>query len=76
MADTGSVDEARLIVIRGNSGSGKSTVAKALQDTYGRGLALVSQDLLRRVVLRERDTPDAVNIGLIDQVVRYSLAHG
>lgn len=76
MADTGSVDEARLIVIRGNSGSGKSTVANALQDTYGRGLALVSQDLLRRVVLRERDTPDAVNIGLIDQVVRYSLAHG
>jgi GNAT superfamily N-acetyltransferase/predicted kinase len=70
------VNDTRLIVIRGNSGSGKSSVAAELRQAYGRGVAVVSQDLMRRVVLREPDHPDAVNIGLIDQTVRYSLAHG
>ncbi|MFJ2198836.1 kinase [Streptomyces violaceusniger] len=66
----------RLIVLRGNSASGKSSVAAELRARYGRGLALVGQDNLRRVVLRERDTPDAANIGLIDTVARYALDHG
>jgi GNAT superfamily N-acetyltransferase/predicted kinase len=70
------VTEPRLIVIRGNSGSGKSSVATAVQLAYGRGVALVSQDLIRRVILREHDHPDAPNIGLIGQVARHSLAHG
>lgn len=39
-------------------------------------MAWVSQDLIRRTILRERDRPGAVNIGLIDQVTRYSLDHG
>jgi predicted kinase len=68
--------QTRLIVLRGNSGSGKSTVAGALRQAYGRGVAWVSQDLLRRVVLKEKDRPGGVNIGLIDQVARYSLDHG
>jgi hypothetical protein len=39
----------QLIVLRGNSGSGKTSVARALRQAYGRrGLALVSQDVLRR----------------------------
>lgn len=66
----------RLVVLRGNSGSGKSTVARALRDAYGRGLAWVSQDLIRRTILREKDQPGGVNVGLIDQVARYSLDHG
>lgn len=65
--------ETRLIVLRGNSASGKSTVAAGIRERFGRGLALVGQDNLRRVVLRERDRPDAVNIGLIDTVARYAL---
>ena len=69
-------DQTRLIVLRGNSGSGKSTVAGTLRDACGRGLAWVSQDLIRRVILREKDRPGGVNIGLIDQVARYSLDHG
>lgn len=48
-----------LIVIRGNSASGKSTLAAALRERYGRGLAIVAQDQLRRVILREKDTPGA-----------------
>lgn len=69
-------EQTRLIVLRGNSGAGKSTVARALRDAYGRGMAWVSQDLIRRIILREHDRPGAANIGLIDQVARYSLDHG
>ncbi|MFF1907296.1 AAA family ATPase [Kitasatospora sp. NPDC058218] len=65
-----------LIVLRGNSGSGKSSIAAALRARYGRGLALVGQDNLRRTVLRERDTDGAAAIGLIDTVARYALDHG
>ena len=66
----------RLILLRGNSASGKSSVAAELRARYGRGLALVGQDNLRRDVLRERDVPDGTNIGLIDTVARYALDHG
>lgn len=37
-----------------------------VRDRFGRGLALVGQDYLRRIVLRERDLPSAASIGLID----------
>lgn len=69
-------DQTRLIVLRGNSGSGKSTVAKALREAYGGGVAWISQDLIRRTILGERDRPGGANIGLIDEVTRYSLDHG
>lgn len=68
--------QTRLIVLRGNSGAGKSTVAAELRAACGQGLAWVSQDLIRRVILKEKDRPGAVNIGLIDHVVRYCLDHG
>ena len=39
-------------------------------------MAWVSQDLIpRRVILKERDRPGAVNIRLIDHVVGYGLDH-
>jgi predicted kinase len=44
-----------LVVIRGNSGSGKTTTAREVRRRYGRGCALVEQDYLRRVMLREHD---------------------
>ncbi len=66
----------RLVLLRGNSASGKSSVAAGLRDRFGRGLALVGQDNLRRIVLRERDRPGAANIGLIDTVARYALDAG
>jgi predicted kinase len=66
----------RLIVLRGNSGSGKSSVAAEVRARHGRGMALVGQDYLRRIVLRERDLPGGANIGLIDMVARYALGHG
>ncbi|WP_369243157.1 AAA family ATPase [Streptomyces sp. R21] len=69
-------EETRLVMVRGNSASGKSSVATGLSDRFGRGLALVSQDNLRRIVLRERDRPGAANIGLIDLTARYALDAG
>ncbi|MDH6699383.1 AAA family ATPase [Streptomyces griseoviridis] len=68
--------QTRLIVLRGNSASGKSSVAAALRDRTGRGLALVGQDNLRRTVLKERDRPGAPNIGLIDLTARHALDAG
>ncbi|MFC9111763.1 AAA family ATPase [Streptomyces sp. NPDC057092] len=69
-------ERTRLVVLRGNSASGKSSVAAGLRDRFGRGLALVAQDNLRRVVLREHDRPGAANIGLIDLTARYALDAG
>ena len=51
----GGSDQTRLVVLRGNSGAGKSSVAAALREAYGRDLAWVSQDLIRRTILKERD---------------------
>ncbi|MEU9485958.1 kinase [Streptomyces decoyicus] len=69
-------EDTRLIVIRSNSASGKSSVAVGLRETFGRNLAIVGQDNLRRIVPRERDRPGAVNIGLIDLTARYALDNG
>ncbi|MET7727319.1 kinase [Streptomyces mirabilis] len=69
-------EETRLVVLRGNSASGKSSVAGGLRDRFGRGLALVGQDNLHRIVLRERDRPGAANIGLINLTARYALDAG
>jgi predicted kinase len=72
---TGSIDT-RLVVLRGNSGSGKSTVARAVRETYGRGCALVEQDYLRRILLKERDVDGGLAPLLIDRTVRLALDHG
>lgn len=72
---TGS-DRTILIVVRGNSGAGKSSIARQLRLRHGRGCALVEQDYLRRVVLRERDRPGGLAPTLIGQTVRLALDHG
>ena len=66
----------RLVVLRGNSGSGKSSTAQELRRRVGRGVAWVEQDYLRRTLLREHARADAPNIGLIEQTARYALEHG
>ncbi|MFF7458666.1 AAA family ATPase [Kitasatospora sp. NPDC008115] len=65
-----------LVVVRGPSGAGKSSVAARLRAAHGRGIAVVGQDVLRRTVLRERDSAGAANIGLIGLVARHALDHG
>ncbi|MDG4759724.1 kinase [Micromonospora sp. WMMD710] len=72
---TGSPDTI-LVCVRGNSGSGKSSIARELRLRHGRGCALVEQDYLRRILLRERDRPGGVAPALIGQTVRFALDHG
>jgi predicted kinase len=67
-----------LIVIRGNSGSGKSSVAREVRRRYGRGCALVEQDYLRRIMLREHETAGSAGLAprLIGSVTEMALASG
>ncbi|WP_234332329.1 M15 family metallopeptidase [Streptomyces sp. NRRL F-5650] len=63
-------------MIRGNSASGKSSVAQSLRDHYGRGIAIVGQDVIRRNVLREHDTARGANIALLGTIARAALDAG
>ncbi|WP_025784604.1 kinase [Sporosarcina sp. D27] len=63
--------ESKLIIIRGNSGSGKTTTAKRLQNYLGRGTLLVSQDVVRREMLRVQDREGNLSIDLIRQIAAY-----
>ena len=49
---------AQLIILRGNSGSGKTTTGKALQRKFGHGTMLISQDVVRREILFVKDGPN------------------
>ena len=48
----------KLIILRGNSGSGKTTVAKELQKKFGYNTMLISQDEIRRNILWVKDGID------------------
>ena len=65
------------MILRGNSGSGKTAVARALQGRGARGQrAVVSQDVVRREVLWTWDVAGNPAIELIDLMVRYLLEAG
>ena len=69
--------DTRLVILRGNSGSGKTSVARALQNRRERGqLAVVSQDMVRRDVLWAHDIVGNPAIALIDLMARYALDAG
>lgn len=69
--------EQKLIIIRGNSGSGKSAVAEQLRKEIDGKVAIVGLDTLRRTILKEPDKPENTDIiGLIEQTVIYSLHKG
>lgn len=48
------------------------SIAAEIRFRFGRGVAIVGQDYLRRAVLKERDHHGAVNIGLIGLVTRHA----
>lgn len=75
MGATGTADTV-LVVLRGNSGSGKSSVARELRQRHGRGCALVDQDYLRRTVLWEHDRAGGLAPRLIAHTARVALDHG
>ncbi len=69
--------DTKLIILRGSSGSGKSTVAKKLREQSEENIAIIEQDYLRREVLREcRGRPRTHNADLIYQTVMFCLERG
>ncbi len=67
----------KLIILRGNSGSGKSTLAREIREQSQKPnkVALVGQDYLRRIVLKEKETEGTNNIELIKEVAEFALFH-
>ncbi|SEF04330.1 AAA domain-containing protein [Arthrobacter alpinus] len=63
-----------LIVVRGNSGSGKSSVARALQQELSG--VWIEQDYFRRTVLGESGNYSALTVELIEQSAALALNHG
>lgn len=61
----------KIIILRGNSGSGKTTIAKALQQQIGNHTMLISQDVIRRDMLHVKDGPNNLAIPLIKKLVVY-----
>lgn len=65
----------KLIVLRGNSGSGKTTVAKELQKKFGRNTILISQDVIRRDMLMVKDGEDTRALPLMKELLKYGSTH-
>jgi predicted kinase len=67
-----------LVILRGNSGSGKTTTARAVRRRFGRGCALIEQDYVRRVMLREHgnDGMGAVAPAFLAAMTREALRLG
>ena len=65
----------KLIIIRGNSGSGKSSAAKGLQKRIGRNTLVIAQDTVRREMLWARDGYDTAALPLLIHLLRYGYAH-
>lgn len=61
----------KLVIIRGNSGSGKTTVAKALQHKLGHNIMVISQDVIRRDMLRVKDGVDTKALSLLSELLVY-----
>jgi len=59
----------KLIVLRGNSGVGKTTTAKALLAALGPSTLLLSQDTIRRVILNASDHVGTPAIQLIKDLI-------
>lgn len=65
----------KLIILRGNSGSGKTTTAKELQNRFGHNTMLISQDAVRREMLKVRDGENTLALPLMKELLRYGSEH-
>ena len=65
----------KLIILMGNSGSGKTTIAKEIQKNFGRNTMLISQDVIRRDMLRVKDGENTEAISLMKELLAYGREH-
>lgn len=64
MADT-------IVIIRGNSGSSKTTVANKLCDELGAECMLLSQDIIRREILHTNDGKNSIAVDLLKKLIMF-----
>lgn len=65
------MENCKLIILRGNSGSGKSSVARELQHRFGRGTLMIPQDEVRRNFLYARDGMGTRALPLLIYLLEY-----
>jgi adenylate kinase family enzyme len=65
------VMQTKIIILRGNSGSGKTTISKKLQKRLGHGTLLIPQDVVRREMLYVKDGADTKAVDLLIQLIMY-----
>lgn len=65
----------KIIILRGNSGSGKTTVARALQKKFGCNTIMISQDEIRRNILWVKDGVDTKALPLMIELMKYGYEH-
>ncbi|MBC7459614.1 kinase [Candidatus Saccharibacteria bacterium] len=63
--------QTKLVIIRGNSGSGKSTVARLVREKLGENTMLVPQDVVRREMFYVKDRVGNPAINLISKIALY-----
>ncbi|AMR88284.1 kinase [Bacillus thuringiensis] len=63
--------KSQLIILRGNAASGKTTIAKELQERFNQGTLLVSQDMIRRDMLKIHNTMGTLSQDLIYEITKY-----
>lgn len=69
---------AKLIILRGNCGVGKSTVAKELRESArsAKRVALIEQDIFRLYLLKDEGWDSSHHIELIRQTAEFVLTRG
>lgn len=65
----------KLIILRGNSGSGKTTAARELQSRFGPNTMLISQDVVRRDMLKVKDGENSPALPLLKELLNYGSRH-
>ena len=65
----------KLITLRGNSGSGKTTIARALQEKFGKNTMLLSQDVIHRDILKTNDGAGTRANDVLIMLLEYGHAH-
>lgn len=68
-------NQSKIIILRGNSGSGKTTIAKLLQQHFKDNTLLISQDVIRRQMLKVSDGVNTPAIDLLINLVEFGNKH-
>ena len=68
--------DSKLIILRGLSGSGKSSIARELQKRSKQNTIIVEQDYFRNTLLQEKGDARKASAEMLEQTVLIGLKHG